>query len=195
MLSVSQKALHGKTFHLPDGRLTEASVFPLFLRSGRVELLMVTDAASGLITLVDWRAGLFARALLGPRRLDLPLSQRRTTVADGDDLDAERLDRLWHFDPWWELDENRYAAHPLVPALKATNVCGWDDSWSGVWFSPSLGRVTWRARGEDGSDLARYRAEHLARAERRRRRAGVPPRDAGARWIRRSEWRLRPFWT
>jgi len=35
-----------------------------------------------------------------------------------------RVGGLWHYDPWWVLDERRYARHPDVPVLKATNCAG-----------------------------------------------------------------------
>lgn len=184
--SISQHRLHDCTLDLEDGRLEKASLFPLFDGAGTTRGLMLTSAESSDILLSTWRPELVERRWFRPMRLRL---RRHDFSAAPEDLD---LESLWHFDPWWELGDERYAGHSLMPALKETNIPGHDPALTRFWLHSTLGRVTWVATGEgEATDMQRYKPSRLRTAEENRRNA----RPARAAQRDRSTWRLRPFWT
>ncbi len=185
---VGQHTLHGCTLRLRDRCLEKASLFPLFDGDGATQTLMVTSGSNGRIALVDYTPGMFTRRLLGPHELDL----RTNDLRDAQLFDAERLNSLWHFDPWWELGNGRYADHPTVPALKTTNIPGFEQDWRSVWFDHTLGRASWVKSGKgDSVELRRFTSALLTRAEQRRERDVA---HASATSAARTSWRLRPFW-
>ena len=185
---VTQKSLHRCRLELDDSELQPASVFPFFDGEGRTRSLMITAEESGHIWLVPWRANLFARRWLHRNRLQL----RRSDLVDLSGDEAERSSELWHFDPWWVLGEQRYHAHIAVPHLKRTNIPGYDDGYTQMWFSGSLDRVvlTQTGKGEEAK-LRRFRRETLADAAQAR---GERVLASTVRRDRPMSWRLRPFW-
>lgn len=147
--------------------------------------LMLTRADEPEIWLFPWHPDLVERRPWRP--IKLRASWRELSAS----AEPIELDSLWHFDPWWELGHTRYGIHPLVPALKDTNIPGHDDSLTRFWFDRTLRRATWVARrGEEASELKRFSPARLSAADdtRRAARGGVVEQK------RRGEWKLRPFW-
>lgn len=187
LFSTRQHRLHETTLVLDDMRFDGASLFPFFDREGAIQGLMITRGDDSEILLAPWRPNLVRVRLWQPTVVHL----RR---ADCLGFEALEFDRLWHFDPWWELGEARYAGHPLVPPIKDTNLPGHDERWTQLWFSFSTGRVSWMATGEGESMQAkRFRPALMNKAVARRGHArpfqGRHDVDSD-----RSVWRLRPFW-
>ena len=184
--SISQHRLHDATLLLEDARLQHASLFPIFDGAGQTHALMLTRADDPEIWLFPWHPDLVER---GPwRPIKLRASWRELSAS----AEPIELDSLWHFDPWWELGHARYAIHPLVPALKDTNIPGHDDSLTRFWFDRTLRRATWVARrGDEASELKRFSPARLSAADDTRRAA----RGVVVEQKRRGEWRLRPFWS
>jgi hypothetical protein len=184
--TVSQRSLLSCRLELEDRPLERASLFPLFDDGGRTTMVMITTEENGRILLAEWRPGLFVRDWAWRNRL-------RVRFADLDDAstwDEERFEELWHFDPVWVLGEERYQGHGSVPAMRSTNIPGYDETVSGSRFDPSLGRAAYVTRGAGESvSLRRFTADTLAAAAERRRAAHRRPRAAVA-----AGWRLRPFW-
>lgn len=184
---VNQRSLKPCRLELEDRPLDDASLFPLFDDQGRTRILMITTEEHARIMLADWAPGLFARDWPWRNRLRL-----RSTDLDGASVwDEERFDDLWHFDPWWVLGEERYQGHGALPALRGTNIPGYDSTMSEVIFTSDLGRVSHVVTGSGQSVKSRrFAADTLATIARRRatraRPRAVPPAAVG--------WRLRPFW-
>ena len=183
---VSQQSLMTCRLELEDRPLERASLFPLFDDEGRTRMVMITAEENGRIMLADWAPGLFGRDWTWRNRLRL----RFADLSDASMWDEERFDNLWHFDPVWVLGDERYQGHGAVPALRSTNIPGYDQTVSGVGFDTSLGRASYvmRRSGESVS-VRRFNADTLAAAVKRRRAAHVRPRSAAA-----IGWQLRPFW-
>ncbi len=85
--------------------------------------------------------------------------------------------------PWWVLGDERYQGHGAVPALRSTNIPGYDPTVSGVGFDPSLGRASYvvRRSGESVS-VRRFTPDTLAAAPgavARRPSGHAPPSWAG----------------
>ncbi len=182
-----QRTLHGCAVQLRDRRLEEASVFPFFDNQGKTQALMVTTADSDQIALVDYRANLVTKRLFQAPRLDLLHAELLETQL----TDAHRLRNLWHFDPWWELGDARYAGHRAVPILKGTNIPGYDTWWRRVWFDSALGgvRAVMAGTGDD-IEYRRFKPSTLARAKKKRiESASVVEPTRTPR-----PWRLQPFW-
>ncbi len=179
----SQHALHGRPLQLDDQRIPHASLFPLFDRDGKTAMMMLTSDDPQIL-LVDWQPGLFVAPLLTAARLRL----HRTDLHDCELDELDRVRDLWHFDPWWELKEERYAGHPGVPTLKSTNLPGYVPSIARVWFDRDLGRVTRVGTGTaDSVTVKRFHRSVLAGATTDRERSRRPPAS-------RSQWQLHPFW-
>jgi hypothetical protein len=183
---VSQRSLRSCRLELEDRPLERASLFPLFDDEGRTRMVMITAEESGRIMLARWAPGLFVRDWARRNRLRL----RFTDLSDASMWDGERFEDLWHFDPWWVLGDERYQGHGAVPALRSTNIPGFDPTVSEVGFDPSLGRASYVVRrSAESVRIRRFTADTLAAVARRRRAADERPVGAVA-----VGWRLRPFW-
>lgn len=190
--SISQHSLHAVRLQFGDRQTPAASVFPFFDDEGRTRALMLTSDLDGRIALVDFQSSLFAGRSLLPRLRLQRIALRHVDLRDSETTDGESVAHLWHFDPWWELAAERYFNHPAVPALKSTNLPGYDESISRVWFDKTLGRVTWVGFGEGESmKVKRFKPGLLAPASRERGERSIVHGPAARRL---GEWRLRPFW-
>lgn len=171
MGSISQHSLHEVGFEFRDRRVTGASLFPFFDREGKTHALMFTSPEDDRIALINFErhyvSGRRWFQRLRPQRIGL----RNADLSDSTAADSERLARLWHFDPWWELAADRYSAHPAVPALKSTNIPGFDERISRVWFDRTLAHVTKVGFGEGESlRVKRFIPDMLSTAARQRDR-------------------------
>ena len=146
---------------------------------------MVTAEETGRILLAEWTPGLFVRDWAWRNRLRL----RFADLSDASTWDEERFEDLWHFDPVWVLGEERYQGHGAVPAMRSTNIPGYDQTVSGIGFDPSLGRASYVVRSGESVSVRRFTADTLAAVAGRRRAALQRPRAAVV-----GGWRLRPFW-
>ena len=187
--SVSQKSLMSCRLELDDRSLEHAALFPLLDDEGRTQLLMITAQESGRIMLADWAPGLFVRGWAWRNRLRL----RFADLSDASMWDEERLEELWHFDPAWVLGDERYHGHGSVPALRRTNIPGYEPDISGFGFDGTLERAAYVSRSKPGetASVRRFNAGTLTEAAAKRRRAAHEPRGAVGVSV---GWRLRPFW-
>lgn len=185
MTYASAKRLHHRPVQHPGGRLDAATLFPFFDRQGSILHFLLVDAEQG-------QAWTFARGAVGVR---LPVFKNTIQIdaapADLSPLDASgaaRLAELWHFDPWWLLDEPPFKSLAFTPHLKATNCVDFLDVKSpNVGFRRDLSRVTWVFR--DAADArvgSRWRPDHLP-AE----RPTLPALDS---YRTRTDWVLDPIW-
>ena len=184
---VSQRSLMSCHLEFEDRPLERASLFPMFDDEGRTQMVMITAEENGRIMLADWAPGLFVRGWAWRNRLRL----RFADLSDASMWDEERFEDLWHFDPVWVLGDERYLGHGAVPALRSTNIPGYDQTVSGMGFDPSLGRASYVVkRSGESASVRRFSADTLAAVARRRRAAHQRPRRGVV-----GGWRLRPFWS
>lgn len=213
--SINQKSLHNCRVRFADHR-AGGSIFPLFDNEGKTKALMLTSSDDDQLIVVKYgKSMLSVRGLLPSLRPQRFFSDR-TSMLQEQNVDEDLLKELWHFDPWWVLGDERYAGLELVPALKETNLPGYDPTITAMRFTPSLSRVSWvtlttPATGEeaDGTEgphvyLKRFRPEHLRTSITRRyslagarSTATVTSRSYSRRATQergRDAWRLSPFW-
>jgi len=183
---VSQRSLKSCRLALEDRPLERASLFPLFDDEGRTRMLMITAEENSRIMLADWAPGLFVRDWPWRNRLRL----RFTDLNDASMWDEDRFEDLWHFDPWWVLGDERYQGHGAVPALRSTNIPGYDQTMSDIVFDADLGRASYVATSSESFSIRRFTAYTLAAIGKRRRAALDRPCGAAA-----VGWRLRPFFS
>jgi hypothetical protein len=184
--TVSQRSLMSCRIELEDRPLDRASLFPLFDDEGRTRMVMITAEENGRILLADWAPGLFLRDWAWRNRVRL----RFADLSDASMWDEERFEDLWHFDPVWVLGDERYQGHGAVPALRSTNIPGYDQTVSGMGFDPSLERASYVVKGSGTRwSVRHFTADTLDAVARRRRAAHEGPRSAVV-----GGWRLRPFW-
>jgi hypothetical protein len=183
---VSQQSLKSRRFEFEDRSLDRAALFPMFDDEGRTRMVMITAEEDGRILLADWAPGLFARSWARRNHLRL----RFADLNDASTWDEADLAGLWHFDPWWVLGDLRYQGHGSVPALRSTNIPGYDSTVSGMVFDSDLGRASHVVRGTgDSTRVRRLTPETLAAMAVRRRAAQERPPSAAV-----AGWQLRPFW-
>ena len=180
--SVSAKTLHAHSLRLVDRKLERATLFPFFDAEGTTHWVLLALEHPARVILLEWREGLFRKPLFGAMRLDLAWS----VLDDATSELAEKVSYYWHWDPWWLLKLPTLKAHPASSPLYITNAVEPLGPVTGLYYSPDLGRVTWRAiEGDEGTTLKRWRPGLLPPSPRTAR----PPGPSGPR-----EWRLRPFW-
>jgi hypothetical protein len=184
---VNQRSLVSRHLELEDRPLERASLFPLFDDNGQTRKVLITAEENGRIMLADWAPGVFVRDWAWRNRLRL----RFADLNDASAWDEERFEDLWHFDPWWVLGDERYQGHSAVPALRRTNIPGYDPTVSDIVFDRDLGRAAYVTRvSAESLSIRRFTANTMAAVARRRRTELERPRVAPA-----IGWRLRPFWS
>ena len=114
-LGMGARRLHKRRVQFADGEVATVSLFPFFTREGSIEQVLGADWDTGALWTTTAHADLLRTRWWGPHELFKTRSGLRD-VGDGD-----ALAHLWHFDPWWVLRQDRFASHPAVPVLKATN--------------------------------------------------------------------------
>jgi hypothetical protein len=181
----SQRSLRSCRLELEDRPLERASLFPLFDDEGGTQMVMITAEESGRIMLADWAPGLFIPGWWRNR-----LRLRYADLNDASMWDEERFEELWHFDPWWVLGDERYQGHGAVPALRRTNIPGYDPTVSEIVFDSSLARAAYaKKRSGQSVRVQRFTSDTLSSIARRRRAALERPRPVAV-----AGWRLRAFW-
>jgi len=153
-------------------------MFPFFRKDGSVSRVMITSPRNSKIVLVPQRFGMFKASLFG----FVTVAQNVRALPDADANLGRELDGLWHYDPWWILDHDRFEGHPAVPPIKSTNCAerlpaGVED----MEFDPRLGRAVAIRRN---SEWEPFRADLLSRFS--DSAPGSPVSTGG--------WRLAPMW-
>lgn len=115
---VAARAIHRRPVKLGKRLLMRASVIPYFDSVGVARTVMVVWPASPRIAFLRLAPDLVQVPWLSAVKIAAAFDQAR-------DVDAEEAASLtagcWHWDPWWVLEAKRFAHHPAVPVLKATN--------------------------------------------------------------------------
>ena len=122
----------------------------------------------------------------GPIRLAAPFAALRQIARQ----DAATIQVLWHYDPWWMLNDDRYMSHWAFDLLKGTNCAGrLQRDVKEVYFRRDLSRLTWVNVNDKGeSALTQWQPEFLPA-----RRASRPEPSQGVASL--TGWRLDPIWT
>ena len=203
LLPVSARRLCHRRLRGQGSLTRDACLFPFFDRAGGVAQVMLLTADSDRICLVRWRPRLFRVPAWGPICL-------REALPAFPEITAENLksvETLWHYDPWWMLDNDRYAGHRAVPILKATNCA--DQLRRGhrivmAYFRRDLARLTWVAARDRGSvRLRSWQGEFLPAGPRKETTpVSAMAADAQPLGMARTRahgsapvWRLAPIWS
>ena len=184
-LPVSARRLHRRAAQATDRLLTEASLIPFFDRSGDVRWIILLTPESPDIFLVQHLPLRFRVPLWGPVEL-------ATVAKELQPLDRQRaapLQRLWHWDPWWLLNDPRYAGHAAARILTSTNCAGrLTRKVKMFYFRRDLTRLTGvLIRKKAGTELILWRAALLPPPEPAPAEP-PPPAPAGL------TWHLDPIW-
>ena len=183
---VSATRLHECDVRLGELIIREASLFPFFDRSGRVCFVMLVRPASPALEVLEYQPERFRVPLFGLIEIDddggaRSLNPRR----------LESISSLWHFDPWWVLQASRYADHPGLRALIATNaVSRFVSPVVECYYVRDLSRVGWihGKRGRHSSGYEAFGPEILPQTHPSAAAVGPHPATAA------TGWRLDPIW-
>lgn len=181
MFPLSAHALYRQPLDLADGRLVQASLFPLFDEKGKVhQLLLIKDEPASL-ALLKWRPGLVRKPFFGPVQLTVPGNSLWEASAEA----AEEATFCWHYDPWWTLKEDHLARHPAAAALGHTNAVPELENVSSLHYARDLSQIQWVT--ESTGDSVRMVGFGQGR---------LPPRQVvtNTRPGPPAGWCLRPFW-
>lgn len=182
---VSARALCRRSLRSMTAVLRGITLFPLFECEGSVRAVMMLAPDSPDIHLWPWSAGMARVPTCGAIRLADDLTFFRPVRQE----DLGRLESLWHFDPWWRLDEDRYRSHWATSALRRTNCAGRRGTTVDmVFFRRDLSRLCKASlRRERGVWIKPWSARLLPQ------RRPHPPWAAPA--VPAGAWRLDPIWT
>jgi hypothetical protein len=150
-LPVSAKRLRGRTVQHGQRRVSGVSFLPFFERTGEVQRLLYVVADSAEIYSIPAdatfpRVPYFGRIRL-PQGVAFLTPIRKAGLAE--------FTKLWHYDPWWGLDEGRFAGHWARQSLKQTNcVARTKSKLATVYYRRDLSRLQWMARPDGSGTLA-----------------------------------------
>ena len=178
-LPVSARHLHRRPTRLRQTTLMRASLFPFFDAGGLVRTLMLVWPPSPRIVFLQQMPDLVRVPWLSTVKVAAELEP-------GSDTDAARAAQLtagcWHYDPWWVLRAKRFANHPAVPVLKATNCAErFRLPVKECYFARDLSHLV-------SVDLAGHTTRQVFTPEL------LPERTVAQPEVRQREWRLDPFW-
>jgi len=185
MIHVRAERLHRCTLQFEDESLEHATLFPFFKRGGEVERLLVIDPWEGTAWVLPFE----------PNLMSVPFFERRVKIRTAlgalrqlNEDEADKLSELWHFDPWWLLDEEPFDVQPTTPLLKKTNcVDRFAIDNPGLGFRRDLSKVVWLFGGSPRQrNFIRWKPTLLPR---RRSRAKESTSQVGH-----SSWILDPVW-
>jgi hypothetical protein len=186
MIHLSQKSLLKKPLDFKDGRLEQATVFPMFSSAGRVDFLVVVDHREGLVYRLRWSKGLFTKPWFSSLRVDCTRCRMEEVSLE----DAYELTNYWHFDPWWLLKEEPFVEQSITSPLKATNTVGQAPAVTAVWFARDLSAVRSVVYEPDSSTLQIVPLLDGMLPEREPLSLPRRSRQPGPS----GQWRLVPFW-
>ncbi len=177
--SVSARHLHRRPARLRRTTLIRASLFPFFDTLGSVKTLMLVRPPAPYIVFFQLVPDLVRVPWLSAVKIASALEPKS-------DVDAEQAanltDGCWHYDPWWVLKAKRFAGHPAVPVLKATNCAGrFRFPVKECYFARDLSRLL-------SVDLEGYTTRQPFSPEL------LPERISPVGEKRRRHWQLDPFW-
>ena len=188
-LPVSARRLCHRDLQAADGPVRDVCLFPFFDRSGWVKHVMLLPAESTRIHVLRWHEGLFRVPMWAPIRSSASFVGLRPIT----EADADLLGALWHFDPWWMLDQPAYAGHWAVPTLKATNCAdqlAQTHRIRMVYFRRHLGRLSGVIiRGPGKIQYAGWKADYPPAKE------STPVHKHIGTVHAKPRWRLDPMWT
>lgn len=184
-LPVSAGRLRGRTARFLDRSVRGVSLFPFFDRSGKIRQVMIALGDAQDLYLLPW----------GPHRIRVPfwdavsVRNKLATLQQIGPTPLQALDGLWHYDPWWILDDDRYANHPAKRWLKASNcVDELQKNLSQVWYRRDLARLSWvTIREDDGTAIKLWHSDMLPE---RPPPTPLPADPSGQRAV----WHLDPIW-
>jgi len=140
MLPISARRLCRRKLQLKDGAIKRAALFPMFDRQGRIKRIMVLSSGLPDIFLIKPRAGMFQIPIWGSIFLaDHVACLQRISR---DHFNAIR--KLWHYDPYWMLNDESYAGQRVIRLLKVTNCADrLPDNIRMVYFKRDLSQVNY----------------------------------------------------
>ena len=185
-LPVSARGLRRRELRLRDATIREADVLPFFDRQGDVGWIAVLTRESPGVLALPHRAGLVRVPVRGPIFLDVGAEAMKPLRRE----DMPALVGLWHYDPWWLLDEDCYRGYWAVNPVKSTNCAGrLTKNVTMAYFRRDLSRLKWvKVREWGSSNVGRWRPGLLL--------ATGPEASTvrQANQCRPSAWLLQPVW-
>lgn len=132
---VNADELHLQKIWFRDRPLKDTSIFPFFDQNGRVKQLMIIFPSSPDIFMVPWNPSLVKFGFWGTKRLQLDV----TELNSYSQFSSASFSNLYHFDPWWILDTNRFWKHWALEPLKQTNCINrFEEKIIGAYFNHDL---------------------------------------------------------
>jgi len=185
-LPVPAGRLRGRTVRFLDQSVPGVSLFPFFDRGGEVRQVMIVLSDSQELYLLGW----------GPHRFRVPVwdavivRQELVTLRRIGPTPLQAIDGLLHYDPWWTLDDDRYANHPARRWLKASNCANeLPQNLSKVWYRRDLARLRWVTIREDNNIAIKSWPKDML-PERPKAKTSLPAESTGQRIT----WRHDPIW-
>ena len=180
LFPVRAHRLHRRYLISRHESIKNATLFPFFSRAGQVKHVLVVAAESAALRTFAPADVSVSIPFWGPIQVAGRLEQLNARLLD-------ELARLWHFDPWWLLADERLQNEAAVPILKRTNCVDiFSKRVSGLFYRRCLDRLVWISeRSKDGMTIKVYRPEMLPNRE---ETTSSPGAHRPARWV------LSPFW-
>lgn len=176
MFPISQKSLLSRSIRTFDQASKEVALFPLFESNSWVSGVLLVLRETGELSAVRWKPGLIRTPVFGSVSI-----RAEETLTPLHQPDLDWIEPLWHFDPWWLLDDRQFENHWARSVLKTTNAVGsTTESVDMVYFRRDLSRVQFV---KEGDSVKKWRPDLLPSKPRVPRASRVP-----------HHWSLRPFW-
>ena len=105
--AIPAPVLHERFLDFKDRTMHRGSIFPLFDINGDIRQFMVLFLDSSEIYLIPSEMNLVEFSFFGSLRIKL----QRESMESFSGFSLSNFHGLFHYDPWWELNEPRFLNH------------------------------------------------------------------------------------
>ena len=116
-LSIADALITNTTLMAKNERIQGASIFPFFTRSGQVKQLMIVLPNAKTVFMIPHKKGLATVSFFGRVRLSIDSAELKSHA----NFTPLQVDQLYHYDPKWLLNHERFAAYWAKPLIVRSN--------------------------------------------------------------------------
>ena len=182
LVPLSSKRLRRRTVVVDRRRYEGIWIFPFFENDGNVEQIVLILPDTTDMLLIDASSDKVEAPLFKPMRI-------KTGAAVLEKGRLDELGKLWHFDPDWVLNEERFKGHWARAVLRNTNCVDRLPKKAKLYYRRDLSRIQWTTYPKDGEE------DHIGKWDAGLLPANPPPLERRSKSAPILRWVLDPIWS